>query len=157
MLAIITEVTSPKLKLTASFIYFIILEKVRRPSVTPLSNTFKSFSKRIISADSLAISTAVSTEIPTSEFTKEGLSFIPSPIYPTIFPLSFSKRTILAFWIGDSLAKIFTFFNIRITAKSDNLSISLPKIIRFEFIFTLLHTHFVTSALSPVKTITRIP
>ena len=111
----------------------------------------------MISADSLAISTAVSTEIPTSEFIREGLSFIPSPIKPTIFPSSFKSLTILAFCIGDNFAKILTFFNILITAWSDNLSISFPKIIFLDFKFTLSHTHLVTSALSPVKTITLIP
>ena len=49
-------------------------------SVTPSNNTFKSFSNKIISADSLAISTAVSTDTPTSELINEGLSLIPSPI-----------------------------------------------------------------------------
>ena len=39
-----------------------------------------SFSSNIISADSFAMSTAVSTEIPTSEFISEGLSLMPSPI-----------------------------------------------------------------------------
>ena len=126
-------------------------------SCTPSSNTFKSFSKSIISADSFAMSTAVSTEIPTSEFISEGLSFIPSPIYPTIFPASFKSLTILAFWIGESLANILTLFNIRITAWSDNLSISLPNMIFLELIFTLLQIHRVTSALSPVRTITLIP
>ena len=66
-------------------------------SVTPSKRTFKSFSNKIISADSLAISTAVSTEIPTSEFVSEGLSLIPSPIYPTVFPESLKSLTILAF------------------------------------------------------------
>ena len=79
-LAITRDKTSPKLKLVASLIYFIRFTKVRLPSVTPSNRTFKSFSNNIISADSLAISTAVSTEIPTSDFVSEGLSFIPSPI-----------------------------------------------------------------------------
>ena len=43
------------------------------------------------------------------------------------------------------------------TATSDNLSNSLPKIMCLDLIFTLSHIHFVTSALSPVKTITRMP
>ena len=80
MLAIITDETSPKLKLTAIFIYFIKLENVFLPSFAPSNNTFKSFSSNIISADSFAISTAVSTEIPTSEFVRDGESFIPSPM-----------------------------------------------------------------------------
>ena len=80
MLAINTEVTSPKLKLAAILIYFNKLPKVLLPSITPCLNTSKSFSNRIISAVSFAISTAVSTDIPTSAFTRDGLSLIPSPI-----------------------------------------------------------------------------
>ena len=79
-LATITDNTSPKLKLVANLIYFIKFAKVFLPSVTPSNKTFKSFSNNIISADSLAMSTAVSTDIPTSEFIREGLSLIPSPI-----------------------------------------------------------------------------
>ncbi|MNS92914.1 hypothetical protein D3C72_1270620 [compost metagenome] len=97
ILATITEKTSPKLKLVAILIYFMILQKVFLPSVTPSKSTFKSFSSNIMSADSLDMSTAVSTEIPTSELISEGLSLIPSPIYPTILPFSFNNLTILAF------------------------------------------------------------
>ena len=49
-------------------------------SSTPSNKTFKSFSSNMMSADSFAISTAVSTDTPTSEFVSDGLSFIPSPI-----------------------------------------------------------------------------
>ena len=87
-LAIITDITSPKLKLVASFIYFIKFAKVRLPSVTPSSKTFKSFSSSIISAASFAISTAVSTDMPTSEFVRDGLSLIPvSHVSELRFPL----------------------------------------------------------------------
>ena len=87
-------------------------------SSTPSSNTFKSFSSKIMSADSFAISTAVSTDTPTSEFVNDGLSFIPSPIYPTTFPFCLNSLTILAFCIGESFANIFVFFNKRITPMS---------------------------------------
>ena len=60
-------------------------------SIAPSNSTLRSFSSNIISAVSFAISTAVSTEIPTSEFVNAGLSFIPSPIYPTTFPFCFKK------------------------------------------------------------------
>ena len=156
-LAIITDITSPKLKLVAIFIYFIRLPNVFLPSVTPSNNTCKSFSSRIVSADSLAISTAVSTEIPTSEFVSEGASLIPSPIYPTTFPESFNSLTIRAFWIGDSLTNIFVFFKSLITPLSSSCSIWFPSIISSELIPTFLQMHFVTSKLSPVKTITLIP
>ena len=126
-------------------------------SVTPSNNTLKSFSNRIISAVSFAISTAVSTDTPTSELVSAGLSLIPSPIYPTIFPACFNTLTILAFCIGESFANILFLFSNRNNAMSESLSILLPKIISLEFIPTLLQTHLVTSALSPVSTITLIP
>ncbi|CDE10855.1 putative uncharacterized protein [Clostridium sp. CAG:354] len=83
---------------------------------------------------------------------------MPSPIYPTTLPLVFNKRIILAFWIGDNLANTLCFlFNNLITPLSGNLSISLPIIILCVFIPTFLQIQFVTSALSPVKTITLMP
>ena len=57
----------PKFELVPIMIYFIILPKVRRPSRTPRSTTFRSRSSRIISAASFATSTALSTEMPTSD------------------------------------------------------------------------------------------
>lgn len=56
----------PKLELRAIFRYLMILTKVFLPSVTPSTNTMRLFSSRMMSAVSLAISTAVSTEMPTS-------------------------------------------------------------------------------------------
>ena len=103
------------------------------------------------------MSTAVSTEIPTSALLSDGLSLIPSPIYPTTLPFSFNTLTILAFSIGESFAKIFTFFSTLPNALSESFSISLPKTILGELIPTFLHTLLVTSLLSPVKTITLIP
>ena len=73
-----------KFTLVAVFIYFRILVKVFLPFITPSFKTFKSFSNNIISAISFAMSTAVSTEIPTSACFYGGLSFMPSPIYPTV-------------------------------------------------------------------------
>ena len=126
-------------------------------SITPSNSTLRSFSSNIISAVSFAISTAVSTEIPTSEFVNAGLSFIPSPIYPTTFPFCFKTLTILAFCIGESFANILFLFNNLDSATSDNVSILFPVMISFEFIPALLQTHLVTSTLSPVRTITLIP
>lgn len=74
-----------------------------------------------------------------------------------MFPFSFKTLTILAFWIGESLAKIFTFLNKFPSALSEILSTSLPRTIFGELIPTFSHTHLVTSLLSPVKTITLIP
>ncbi len=65
-LAKITEIMFPKFPLAAILMYLIMFPKVRRPSMKPSSSTIKSFSNNIISAVSFAISTALSTEIPTS-------------------------------------------------------------------------------------------
>ena len=62
----------PKFELTPSMIYFIVLPKVLRPSNTPSAKTVKSFLKRIMSADSLATSTALSTDTPTSAFSMKA-------------------------------------------------------------------------------------
>ena len=59
--------------------------------------------------------------------------------------------------MGESFAKMFVSFNRRKTPLSDNLSISDPSIILVELIPTLSQIHLLTSTLSPVKTITRIP
>ena len=156
-LAIITDITSPKFELTAIFIYFNKLPKVFLPSITPSVKTFKFFLKRIISAVSFVISTAVSTETPTSALFNDGASFIPSPMYPTTFPAFPNTCTILDFCIGDNFANTLVFFNNRINAVSDNFSIWLPKTILSVFIPTSLHIALVTYSLSPVSTITRIP
>ena len=74
---------------------------------------------------------------------------MPSPMYPTVFPDVFKSLTILAFCIGESLAKIFVDFKCFFNAISDNLSIWLPTMIFSEFIPTLLHIHLVISTLSP--------
>ena len=55
------------------------------------------------------------------------------------------------------MANIFVFFKSLSTAISDSLSILLPVTIFLELMPTLLQTALVTSALSPVRTITRIP
>ena len=82
-LATSTENTFPKFELAVILIYLIIFPKTLLPSLTPSTKTIKLFSSNIISADSLAISTPVSTEIPTSASLRAAASFIPSPIKPT--------------------------------------------------------------------------
>ena len=56
----------PKLELAPMRMYFRMLTNTLRPSSTPSSSTIRFFSSRIMSADSLAMSTALSTEMPTS-------------------------------------------------------------------------------------------
>ena len=66
-LAAITLNMLPKLELAVILMYFVMLPKVFRPSNTPSSRTIRSFSSKMMSALSLAISTAESTEIPISD------------------------------------------------------------------------------------------
>ena len=79
-LAINTENTFPKLEDAVNLMYLIILAYVFLPSIIPCSSTIRSFSKRMTSADSFAISTALSTETPTSAASSAPASLIPSPI-----------------------------------------------------------------------------
>ena len=80
------EKTFPKFELNVILMYFIILVNTLRPSMTPLSRTFKLFSNKMIELASLVISAAVSTEMPTSAVRKAGASLMPSPIKPTVWP-----------------------------------------------------------------------
>src|SRR6266700_1596784 len=65
----------PKLELVPINRYFITLPKALRPSRISLCKTCKLFSSRIIEAASLATSTPVETEMPTSAVCNEGASF----------------------------------------------------------------------------------
>ena len=79
--------------------YLIMLAKVLRPSITPSSSTIRLFSSRMMSAASLAMSTAVSTEMPMSAVRSAGASLMPSPMKPTMWPLAF-KRSHDALLVG---------------------------------------------------------
>ena len=83
-LAIRTESMLPKLEEAVILIYFIMFAYVFRPSTTPSATTVRSFSSRMTPADSLAMSTAVSTEMPTSAARMAGASLMPSPMNPTV-------------------------------------------------------------------------
>src|SRR6516162_9836825 len=76
----------PKFELIAIMMNFMMLPKARRPSVTPRSSTPRSRRSKMMSAASLATSTALSTEIPTSAECSDGASLIPSPRKPTTWP-----------------------------------------------------------------------
>ena len=79
VLAINTLNTFPKFELAVILMYLMMLAKVLRPSMTASSSTMRLFSRRMMSADSLAMSTAVSTEIPTSASLRAAASLMPSP------------------------------------------------------------------------------
>ena len=70
----------PKLELTAIRIYLSVLAKVMRPTSIPSRRIPKSCLSSTKSAASLATSTAVSTEMPTSAACKAGASLMPSPM-----------------------------------------------------------------------------
>ena len=78
-----------------------MLAKTLRPSITPSSSTMRSFSSKIRSADSLVISVAVSTEMPTSAARSAGASLIPSPMNPTTCPLPRRTRMTRSLWAGE--------------------------------------------------------
>ena len=69
----------PKLELAPIRTYLRMFTKTLRPSITPSSSTIKSFSNKIIDAAAFAMSTAESTEMPTSATCSAGASLIPSP------------------------------------------------------------------------------
>jgi len=87
----------PKAELAPILIYFVMLPKTLRPSITPSPSTAKLFSSRMMSADSLAMSTPLSTEIPTSAALRAGPSLMPSPMKPTTWPLLCSALMTAAF------------------------------------------------------------
>ena len=70
----------PKLELVLIMMYFMMLAKHRRPSITPSFNTARSFSSRMIFAASFATSTPFITEMPTSAVCSDGASLMPSPM-----------------------------------------------------------------------------
>ena len=70
----------PKLPLMAVRMYLSVLANVTRPSSMPCFKIARSFLSSTKSAASLATSTAVSTEMPTSAACKAGASLMPSPI-----------------------------------------------------------------------------
>ncbi len=83
----------PKLELAPMRMYLRMFTNTLRPSSTPSSSTIRFFSSRMTSADSLAMSTALSTEMPTSAARKAGASLMPSPMKPTTCPFFWSACT----------------------------------------------------------------
>jgi len=106
--------------------YLVMLEKTLRPSMTPLSSTARLFSSRMMSADSLATSTALSTEMPTSAALSAGASLMPSPMKPTTWPPRRRAATILSFCMGSSLAKTWRSSTITASSCSSMAAISSP-------------------------------
>ena len=95
----------PKLELAVILMYLSILVKVLRPSKIPCSSTPRSFWSSTTSAASFAASTAVSTEMPTLASQSAGMSLIPSPKKPTVWPFWRKAETRRTFCPGVSSAK----------------------------------------------------
>ena len=75
------ETMLPKLELMAIIKYLKRFAKVLRPSITPSITSCRPLVSRMISAVSLAISTALLTEMPMSAAFSDSTSFLtPSPI-----------------------------------------------------------------------------
>ena len=87
----------PKFELNHIIIYFIVLPNVFLPSITHSRSSLSHFLTKIISAASLATSTALLTDIPTSALLSEGASLIPSQRYPTTNHFFLSTEIILSF------------------------------------------------------------
>ena len=128
-----------------------------RPSTNPFSRTIKSLSNKITSAASLAISTPLSTEIPTSLAFRANASLIPSPIYPTLCPFSFKTLIISAFCSGDNFAKIVVVSTTSFSLSKPIFATSWPNKIFSTFNPTFWQIALVTFSLSPVKIFVATP
>ena len=139
------------------FRYLMILPKVSRPFSTPASSTRRSFSSRIMSEDSLAISAALSTEIPTSASRSAGASLMPSPRKPTVWPFCWNSRTSRAFCGGVSLANRLLRSAACASSMSLIASISSPVSMPLASSPTSRQMRAVIVGLSPVSTFTATP
>ena len=110
-----------------------------------------------MSADSLATSTAVSTEMPMSAAFMAAASLIPSPIKPTVWPFSRRTDTTRAFWSGVSFANTSVLSAARASSASDIWSRSEPSSILRTFSPTCLQMVRVTLSLSPVRILVVTP
>mmetsp|Transcript_49179 Transcript_49179/g.87797 ORF Transcript_49179/g.87797 Transcript_49179/m.87797 type:complete len:239 (-) Transcript_49179:313-1029(-) len=157
MLAPTTLNTFPKFELTAILMYLMMLPKVKRPWCTPRSRTMRSFSRSRTSADSFAMSVAVSTEIPTSACFRAGASLTPSPRNPTVCPCLCKAVTIRDLWNGASLAKTVVSATMLANSSSVMASMSGPTTMLLTGRPMSLHTFWVMMLLSPVSTFTSTP
>src|SRR4029450_3223066 len=95
----------PKFELVPINRYFITLPKERRPSRMPAWRTPRSRSSRMMSAASLATSTAVATDTPTSAGWMGGASVMPAARNPTTWSRLLSARMIRFFCAGETRKK----------------------------------------------------
>ncbi|MCY1525078.1 hypothetical protein D9M68_600450 [compost metagenome] len=126
-LATRTEKTLPKFELAVIFRYLSMLQKVLRPSITPSSSTIRLFSSRMMSAASFEMSTAESTEIPTSAARSAGASLMPSPMNPTVQPCALRLRTIRSLWAGVRRANTLASRTEAASCRSSISSMAAPR------------------------------
>ena len=147
----------PKLLLAPMRMYLRMLAKTLRPSMTPCSSTSRLFSSRIMSADSLAMSTAVSTLMPTSAARRAGASLMPSPMKPTVCPRACSAWMIRCLSAGETRAnsvvarrrrRALHRSSPRPARRAATRSVERP---------TSLQIFRATRSLSPVTTLTLMP
>ncbi len=139
------------------FRYLRMLPKVSRPLITPSSSTIRLFSSRMMSADSLAMSAPLSTEMPTSASRSAGASLMPSPRKPTVWPLACSVLSTRDFCSGVSLANTVVRSTASASAASSSASICAPSSGTPVASPTWRQTFSVTVGLSPVSTFTATP
>ena len=151
-LAITMEKMFPKLEDAVILMYFDTLAKAFRPSLMPSSSTFRSFFNSTTSALSFTASTAVSTDMPTSDSTIAGRSFMPSPKKPTVCPFSRRVCTIRTFCFGESSANSAVRSAFNGSSSSVSFSSSLPVSVCAVSMPSLRQTETATSRLSPVST-----
>ena len=104
-----------------------------------------------MSDDSLAMSTASSTLMPTSARRSAGASLIPSPRKPTTWPLARRQAMTRSLCRGLSLAKIVVDSTAAPSSLSVIASISAPVSVPRTFRPTISLTCLVTASLSPVR------
>ena len=137
--------------------YLSMLLKVFRPSITPSSRTIRLFSRRMMSAASLAMSTAESTEMPMSAARNAGASLMPSPMNPTTWPLARKARTMRSLCSGVNFANTSCTSTACDSASSLMRSTCGPSNTLPTANPTWLQTRVVTNSLSPVRTFTLTP
>ena len=147
----------PKLELAPIRMYLRMLAKTLRPSSRPSSKTSRLFSKRTRSADSLAISTAESTEIPTSAVRSAGASLMPSPRKPTTCFRLCRAAMIRCLWVGARRANRVVRSTTAANSASVMASICEPSNTFSVGMPTSWQIFLLTNSLSPVSTLTATP
>ncbi|MNR14708.1 hypothetical protein D3C85_1311970 [compost metagenome] len=111
----------------------------------------------MMSAASFEISTAESTEIPTSAARRAGASLMPSPMNPTVLPWARRLRTMRSLWAGVRRANTLASRTASASCASSMASISAPRQTLRTSNPTSRQTFWVTSSTSPVSTLTSMP